>query len=243
VTDAPTFDQMERGLGRIQQHDPRSLNFPIPMGSAEVPIRPPRNVTHRFYGGVRDQLNIGACTYFSVGDYYSAAPFYRGAEKHLFTQEACFRGYSRVTEVDTFPGKWYFDGFNPDGTVRGRGEDTGSSSGGMWRALKEAGLASRVEWAFGVEHLLDALIDTPICIGIPWRSAMFTPDRDGMVHYIGDVVGGHEITIMRCRVDTRRVLIPNHWGPDWGVRGWFSMTWDDLGQALADGGDAARFYR
>ena len=239
----PTNAEMERGLGRIQQHDPASRNYPIPMGSAANAVRPPQDVTHRFTGDIRNQLTVGGCTYFAVGDYYSAHPFYRRAEKPLFTNEACFRGYAQETALDTIPGTWYFDGYNPDGSVKGHGDDTGSSSVGMWRVLKAQGLASRAEWAFGLTHLLDALIDTPICIGIPWKSAMFKPDSDGLVHYTGDTVGGHEITIMRCRVETRRVLIPNHWGKDWGVRGWFSMTWEDLGQALSDGGDAVRFIR
>jgi hypothetical protein len=243
VTDAPTFAEMERGLGRVQQHDPRSWDYLTPMGSARATIRNPADVMHRFYGGVRDQRNVGACTYFSVGDYFSAQGFYRRRERDLFTDEACLRGYSLETQVDDFGGTWYLEGFNEDGSVRGRGEDTGSSSVGMWRALRQQGLASRVEWAMGLAHVLDAIQDTPICIGIPWKSAMMTPDADGLVHYRGDTVGGHEITIMRCRRTSERVFMPNHWGREWGVNGWFSMTFDDLGQALADGGDACRFYR
>lgn len=244
MTDAPTFAEMERGLGRVQEHDPRSWNYLTPMGSPRAVIRNPADVTHRFYGGVRDQRNIGACTYFSVGDYYSAQGFYRRRERDLFTDEACLRGYSRETELDTFPGTWYLDRIDPaSGYVYGRGEDTGSSSIGMWRTLREQGLASRVEWAMGLAHVLDAIQDTPICIGIPWKAGMMTPDRDGLIHYTGDTVGGHEITLMRSRLSTRRVYFPNHWGRDWGINGWASLSFDDLGQALADGGDACRFYR
>lgn len=242
MTDGPTPNQLERSLGRLQQHDHRSLDFKI--GRAAAP-RPLHDVTHRFHGGVRQQANIGACTYFALGDYYSAEPTYRRHERDQWTNERCFAGYALETQLDDpdIPGQWFFDGMNDDGTANGHGDDTGSSSIGMWRTAKQQGVATRVEWALGLEHTLEALLDTPISIGIPWKSAMFTPDPDGLVHYTGDTVGGHQITIMRMRVKQERVLIPNHWGADWGVDGWFAMTFDDLGQALEDGGDASRFYR
>jgi hypothetical protein len=79
-----------------------------------------------------------------------------------------------------------FDGMR-DGQPTGHGDDTGSSSLGMYRAGKQLGVISRVEWAFGLRHALEAMVANrrPGALGIPWRAGMMTPDSDGRIHYTG----------------------------------------------------------
>lgn len=233
-------NRFARGLGRIQQHDPASRGFAIPRQGATL-----RDVTHAHHGIPSNQRNAGACTAFTCGDMLMTWPLWRHGD--VWDDDRDFRLYGRITALDDFPGAWTFVRIVDEFTVEGSGEDTGSSSVGMWRALKEAGTVDRVEWAFGLDHALEAIMRAPLAVGIPWRSAMFDITSEGQVKYTGDVVGGHEIMFGRMRVAQRRLWFLNHWldqdGTPWGVKGWAWMSFDDFGQALSEGGDVAQFLR
>lgn len=243
-------DRFAHGLGRIQQHDPASLNFPAPRLAelAEAAQVPPvlTDVTHAHHGRDSNQRNAGACTAATCDDYSNTHPHWRKGDE--WDDPRMFGLYGRITALDDFAGTpWTFVRIVDDWHVEATGDDTGSSSIGMWRALKEAGEFDRVEWAFGGEHGREAIKRAPLCVGIPWRSAMFDPTSEGQVKYVGDVVGGHEIMFARMRVSQRRLWFLNHWlnqdGSLWGAGGWAWLSFDDYDKAVGEGGDQAQFLR
>jgi hypothetical protein len=239
-------DRFAQALGRVQQHDPASRDYPAPR-LAEIPQAPPvlRDVTHPHHGVDSNQRNAGACTAATCDDYSMTHPHWRSRDP--WNDERMFKLYELITRLDDFPGEWRFLRILDDFHVEGSGEDTGSSSIGMWRALKSLGQYDRVEWAFGGQHGREAMLRAPLCVGIPWRSAMFDPTGDGQVRYTGDVVGGHEIMFARMRVSQRRMWFLNHWRNQddtlWGIRGWAWMSFADYDQAISEGGDQAQFLR
>jgi hypothetical protein len=228
-----TFDR-RYPLGRVVEHDPRSRAYAVPRLADLGQDEPLRSTGWWHYGPVLDQGD-GACVAFTGGDLLNSRPL-RGTRSPttLWNADRCLDLYADVTALDDYPGTWRRDG---------TGQDTGSSALGLYRALKARGEVTRIEWAFGLRHALEALMRGPVAFGIPWRSDMFTPDAEGRIRYSGDVVGGHELAGFRLQVRLERVWLLNHWGPDWGRNGWCWMTWDDLGQALAEQGDAAQLIR
>ena len=76
---------------------------------------------------------------------------------------------------------------------------------------------------------------------------MDEPDEHGLIHYRGDVLGGHELVLAGylekgaswggVKIKSASVVLDNSWGPDWGVGGSCRMTVADLGDALAARGD------
>jgi hypothetical protein len=74
-------------------------------------------------------------------------------------------------------------------------------------------------------------------VGADWREGCDEPDKDGLVRYRGRSGGGHEVEAYGLDVERRVVHLYNSWGPTWGLRGSFSLTFEDLGRALEDHGD------
>jgi hypothetical protein len=237
-------DRWAASLKRIEYHDPASRNFAGPrladLGAAAL-----RDVTWAHHGPGSNQRNVGACTAGTVVDNLMSRPLW--LHKFTFDDDALFRFYQAITARDPFGGQWYYDRIVDDFHVEGHGDDTGSSWKGMFNALRDMQLADRVEWAFGGQHGRELMLRGPVAIGIPWHSGMFDPDSEGRIRPKGDVVGGHEISAVRLRVEARRVWIRNHWinddGSPWGVGGLAFMSWDDYDSVIADGGDQSQFLR
>jgi hypothetical protein len=216
------------GLGRLVEHPESNRDYPVPrLLDQPTQLRSvrwrPRTIAH-----VLDQGSIGACVAFTGGDLLNSKPLHK--PRDYWTSQRCLDLYSRVTALDEFPGS-----YPPN--------DTGSSALGLYRALKEAGEASRIEWAFGIDHALEALQRGPVAFGIPWKTQMFTPDSTGCIRYTGTIEGGHELAAFGYDHRNARIWLLNHWTPGWGVNGWAWITPDDMAQALADEGDAAQLIR
>jgi hypothetical protein len=243
----PTTSERDRwaeSLKRIEYHDPASRNYAGPR-LAQLGATQLRDITWPHHGVGTNQRNVGACTSGTAVDLLMSRPLW--LHRFAFDDDFMFRLYQLITARDPFGGQWYFDRIVDAFHVAGHGQDTGSSWRGMYVAMRELGLIDRVEWGFGGDHGRELMMRGPIALGIPWRSAMFDPESDGRIRYKGDVVGGHEIGVVRLRVEARRLWIRNHWvddsGKPWGVKGLAYMTWDDYDAALAEGGDQAQFLR
>lgn len=209
-------------LGRIKNHDPRSLAFPASTTGTHRPV------THRTYGSVLDQGDVGSC----VGNTSAHALNTRGMRKvpsRLVNEAQAVEIYAAATAIDQFPGTY------PD-------QDTGTDINSAAKVLRDQGRITSWTHAFGLDQTLAALQLAPVALGTNWHDSMFEPDSKGFVHPDGSIVGGHEVLI---RADDARgsVLVRNSWSASWGLRGHFRLTYADLAALLADSGDACVFVR
>ena len=206
-------------LGRhlVPTHDERSRDFP----AATAPLV---TTLHAHVGPVLDQGNLGSCTGNATAQALNCDPMLP-AGRRLLTEADAVALYSWATAHDPVPGR-----YPPT--------DTGSDGLAVAKAAKHLGLVSAYQHAFGLSHVLGALVVRPLIIGIPWLSGMFTPGRDGMLSVTGTVAGGHEVCLRGIDVEAQTVRVLNSWGSGWGIAGEALMRWTDLGGLLAQRGDA-----
>ena len=210
-------------LGRVVNHDPRSLGYPAPV--AALKRRVPVLWTMR--APTLNQGDLGSCTGNAAAHALNTDPLFRG---RVFTEDDAVSIYSAATRLDPYPGE-----YPPT--------DTGSSGLSVAKVLKDRGEISSYGHAFGLEHFLGALQLNPVLVGIPWHTDMFNPDSRGFVRPTGDVAGGHEI--LAVGDDAKSVItFQNSWGADWGVSGGrFYMTYKDFRKLLRRDGDATVLRR
>jgi hypothetical protein len=190
--------------------DPRTLRS----------VRWPRQVP------ILDQGDLGACVGFALTGALGTAPLTAfpdvvahvpdGDDAAGFARDL----YSASSAVDPFDGSW-----PPD--------DTGTDGLSAAKVLKRSGVISAYRWASSLSGLLTLLQDGPVCMGMPWHEAFFSPDRNGHIDPPGwadtDLAGGHEVEIVGADIradDLARsvLLVANSWGPGWGMQGFFRMN-------------------
>jgi C1A family cysteine protease len=205
-----------RPLGRTVWHDERSRAFGATL-APEIKTK-----THRHYGAVLDQGNLGSCTGNAMAQALNTKPFKQRGR--TFRQEDAVALYSRATQIDPWVGEY------PP-------QDTGSSGLAVAKAAQERGWITGYRWAFGLDEALAALTLSPLLIGTNWYSSMFFPNSDGYVFPTGFNQGGHEYLLLGLDVRKQRVTALNSWGSGWGRKGRFFMTFDTLGTLLEQNGD------
>jgi hypothetical protein len=204
-------------LGRLVQHDPRSLAYPAPVGVWD-------SVQHDSHAPILDQGNLGSCTGNAMAGALSYDPLWPAVARPI-DETFAVELYARATQLDAWPGS-----YPPD--------DTGSSGLAVSQAAREAGYLSGYQHAFTIDAALTALMDGPVITGIDWHDGMFDPDQSGQVHPTGQVAGGHEICADGIDKHNGLVWFRNSWGPGWGVDGRFSLAVADWSQLLSAKGDA-----
>lgn len=201
-------------LGRHVAHDERSRAFPA-MGAAEL-----QTVRHARRVPIFNQGELGSCTGNAAVGCLSTDPYGLDGDEDL-----AIAVYSEATKLDRIRGV-----FPPN--------DTGSSGLAVMKALKNRGTIAAYHHAFGIDHVLAALVLRPGITGITWLTGCDNPDSDGVVSYSGDVRGGHEVELVGLDKEAHLVWFANSWGEDFGLDGYFAMTWADYAAALSNHGDA-----
>jgi hypothetical protein len=207
---------MTHALGRVVQHDPRSRQFGAALASDL------RTVKHRRFGPILDQGNLGSCTGNALAGAINTAPLHK--PRRILHEPEAVALYSLATQLDGAPGT-----YPPD--------DTGSSGLAVCKAGVNKGYLSSYRHAFGLDQTLAALVLQPVIVGTTWTQDMFTPDSAGFVHPGGNVAGGHEYELVGLDVVGQFVWAANSWGTGWGLKGFFKLSFADLGSLLADQGD------
>lgn len=213
----------KRALGRVLEHDARSLAYPAPTTDVV------RTKAWRRYGTVLDQGQVGSCTGNATAQALNHTPFHVTGSRCL-TEADALAFYSEATILDGFPGV-----YPPD--------DTGSSGLSVAKAAQEAGRISSYTHAFGLDHVLGAAMVGPLIVGTNWHEDMFNPDISGVIHPTGAIAGGHEYVLDGVNVTTKMLRFLNSWSALWGVTGHFFMSFDDFGALLNEGGDAVLFVK
>ena len=214
-------------LRRHRVHDARSRAYAA-FATATKP--PTTSVDHKRIAPIFDQGEVGSCTGNAAIGCLMTDPYHRAGWS--FTEDDALRLYELETSLDDreIPGH-----FPPD--------DTGSSGLASAKALRKMGLIRGWKTAFGLNATLNAVVDSPVSVGIPWPASFMNAPKSGMLKMSArpKYAGGHQIEV--CGIDCTRQLVKfaQSWGSGWGDHGYGYIRWADLGYLLADGGDTTVF--
>lgn len=186
-------------------------------------------MTWRRYGATLNQGDTSSCTGHAMAHAINTRPIHR-VPSRLLTNADALTLYSAATRLDPWP-----ETYPPD--------DLGSSGLAVAKAARNAGHITAYRWCFGIDHTLAALTLSPVLIGTIWTEDMFTPDPAGLVTPGGCEYGGHEYLAVGIDLRTESVLCQNSWGPKWGLRGRFRLTFNTLDHLLRQQGDAVTITR
>lgn len=206
-------------LGRLEQFDERSRNFPIRTLLAET-NKKPRSYTWR----CKQNLNQGqtsSCTGFSWSHELIARP----AEVQGITNDTALEVYKLAQKLDEWEGENY----------------DGSSVLGAVKATQRLhpGKILEYRWCFSFDDVLRTLSYLgPIVVGTNWYNSMFIPDEKGIVKVGGDNGGGHAYLLTGLDVKRKLIRIHNSWGKEWGKDGQAFISFDDMDRLLRERGEA-----
>lgn len=206
-------------LGRHINHDERSKNFVAPMATSL------KTISHRHYGPALNQNPVGACTGFSGADWLNCLPEHK-VRTRLYDNNDGFTFYSEATKIDPWQGEWDYP------PPPGKGQDTGSDGLSVCKVMKNLGLIAGYDHAFGLDQTLKALMLSPVMIGVNWYEGFDTPNAYAIVSKTGQIRGGHEVCLTGYIAKQHLVKALNHWGPDYGMHGFFYFPVEVLGELL-----------
>jgi hypothetical protein len=232
---------MKTKLGRLVDHDPRSVNYPVagkPVSSLRtvrwkrrIPILDQEDLRSQGIEVDGDADALGSCT-------GNAATGWVGTDN---AKRAGITTYSGMPVDEVFAIEVYSDATRLDG-ISGNSwprEDQGSSGLGATKALKKRHLVGSYKHCFSAQAIATALQDGPVLLGIEWVEAMFDANpHNGSVELRGEVAGGHEICIEGFDASDREFLIANSWTTSYGLKGYFVLTFDQLQDRMDHQGDA-----
>jgi hypothetical protein len=231
-------------LDRVFQLDWRSLDYAVgaELIEAAVPVHRPRSYTW-FIDEWLDQLNEGACVWFSFAHELAARP----QEIHGVTNNYARGVYFDSQRIDPWEGGAY-PGASPfyEGTSVLAGAQT----------LKQRGFYESYHWALSAVEAAQGLgYFGPAVLGTNWYTGMFNTDPKGFIYPTGRIEGGHAILIHAVKIvyktlwswrartwqdvdyDRSYVVLHNSWGQGWGQNGKAKLALSQLARLLSEDGD------
>ena len=115
----------------------------------------------------------------------------------------------------------------------------GTSVRGGAKVLHALGVIAEYRWAFDAATVARHVLTVgPVVFGTNWYEGMMTPNARGRVTLDGGPLGGHAYLINGANLDTGELDGVNSWGREWGVRGRFKLSFDQVDQLLDEDGEA-----
>lgn len=213
----------DQRLDRVIQFDEKSRNFPVSTGMANKKLRSYTWRCNEWY----DQGREGACVAYALGHELAARPAeVTGPNDRWLVQDI----YWEAQKIDPWDGGSY-----PGATPFYEGT---SILAGVKTMYKKK-FFQEYRWAFTMnDFLLGVGYNGPAVIGVYWYDSMYTPDRNGFIRPVGNIVGGHAIMVRAVNLRERKVTLRNSWGKGWGQNGDCYMTFDDMDNLLHQSGEA-----
>jgi hypothetical protein len=215
----------EPGMGRaLIEHDPKSKEYGV-RGAVVRAAVTRRNKTWRRAYGPYDQGQTSSCVGQTFQGILNTSPITPLIPLEKRKQYPGLKIYSNAQQRDQWAGE----------------EPTyyGTSALGAMKYLQEEGLIKEYRWCFGVDDVIDTLVQYgPVGIGVWWYSGMMRTDSAGFINPTGSQVGGHEVELHGVDISSKYVIGTNSWGADWGVKGRFKLSWENLDRLLQEDGDA-----
>lgn len=213
-------------LGRIEEFDERSLNFPL---TSVLKTGVKRNRIWRcneYY----NQGSTSSCVAYSIAHELASTP----VEVLGLTDDYIFNQiYCEAQKIDPWQGSEC--GNNPP-------KYGGTSVLAGVKTAQSLGYFNSYKWAFGLNDLLLGLSSAgPAVLGIKWYSNMTNPDVNGFIKPTGNLQGGHAILARGVNWNDKYVILRNSWGQSWNKNGDCYITFDDLDKLLKDNGEAVFF--
>jgi hypothetical protein len=211
----------DKRLGRSQNHDPRSRAYGFVAGAPTI-----TTTMHQRMVPVFNQGGVLSCTGNAVVGALGTQPLFGVLPvSHAALDEAeALAIYAAATAIDPFPGT-----YPPT--------DTGSDGLSVAKVALAQQLISGYQHTFTLMDALAAIMLYPVITGFGWYSDFDVPDANGLVKIGGYVRGGHEVEIVGVDAEAKIITLVNSWGTLWGKNGFFSISWDDFGRLLNEGGD------
>lgn len=108
------------------------------------------------------------------------------------------------------------------------------------KLLQDSGHIESYVWAASAEDCARWILTrSTVVMGTDWTSGLDHPDpRTGRVQVTGPVLGGHAWLLTGYNRLTGLFRAMNSWGPTWGLKGQFYISYDDLDLLIRREGEA-----
>lgn len=222
-----------RALGRIPSPpDPRDASF-LARRRFGAAVEAPGRAHRRWYTDATrhfDQGAVGSCTMWSAARLIAAGP----VTQRPYTYEGHappfdpVAAYCRAQQLDGETRTWC--------THR---HDTGATMRSAAQCLREKGYIGHFWWLTTLDEVIAYLTNVgPVWMGTWWWSGMNEPDARGFLHPRGRREGGHAYLLTEVANRSRYVWMDNAWGLGWAHRNRAKLSFEALGELLADWGEA-----
>lgn len=229
------------GFGRKKSPDERDRSYPMrlmldPLRERFFPRGIPPGNRHYFSGPVLDQGSTGTCVAHGFTAKVNAAPIMQKMSLSPFDF------YRRIVTIDPWPENDY------EATVPDAELQQGTSVRAGAQTLVALGYGKNYLWAENTEDIRAWMLAGfgGVVIGIDWTDRMMNTDDDGFINYRGRGIGGHCVYLNgvndRVRHNGRIVTAfrgMQSWGKEWGQKGRFWISRDDLELAITSEGAEA----
>lgn len=210
---------MEHKLGRLENFDPRSRNFPVRAILSQTELLNPRSYHWRCKTQL-DQGSVSSC----VGNAWSHELAARPAEVLGVTESTALDIYRKAQTLD------------PWASIPHEGTSVLAGIQALQSLFPHA--IDDYRWIFSLEDLIITLsYRGPVVLGIPWYQQMFYPDGAGILKISGSIAGGHSLLCTGVNISTRYFQLKNSWGKNWGLEGYCYITFEDMGRLLHENGE------